>query len=180
MFNYSEKEWTCAGIGNKIWKKDMLTQSWKPEWTMEQKQNAKYPLIVYDSGSPYYTKWEANAIDPNTGLTGYWTNPDINNPVNPTASETYDPANKGTADDERGLTKYLEKADYLRLKTLSLGYNLPRNFANKIGLQSGKIYVSGTNIWTLTGYSGFDPETDDDSEFLPSVKMFSIGANLTF
>ncbi|MDD4190236.1 MAG: SusC/RagA family TonB-linked outer membrane protein [Mangrovibacterium sp.] len=180
MYNYSEKEWTIFGIGNKIFKRDMLTQSWKPEWTDEQKQHAKYPLIVYESGSPYYTKWDANAIDPNTGREGYWVNPDINNPVSPQASEKYEPANRGTADSEEGLTKYLEKADYLRLKTLSFGYNLPRSFAKKIGLQSGKIFVSGTNIWTLTGYSGFDPETDDDSEFLPSVKMFSIGANLTF
>ncbi|HBL73614.1 MAG TPA: hypothetical protein DD458_00160 [Prolixibacteraceae bacterium] len=180
MFNYSEKEWTIFGIGNKIYKKALLDQSWRPGWTDEQKQNAKYPMIMYESASPYYTQWNSSAIDPNTGLKGYWTNPDINNPVKPTATERYDRANGGTKGQGEGLSKYLEKADYLRLKSVSLGYNLNKQVAGKVGFKAAKIYVSGTNLWTLSGYSGFDPETDDDSEFLPSVKTFSIGANLTF
>ncbi len=180
MFNYSEKEWTIFGIGNKLYKREMLDKSWKPDWTDEQKKKAKYPLIAYESASPYYTAWNTGATDPETGLSGYWTNPDIDNPVDPDASARYDRSNGGTKNRGEGLSKYLEKADYLRLKSLSLGYNLTPAMANKVGLKAAKIYVSGTNVWTLTGYSGFDPETDDDSEYLPSVKMFSIGVNLTF
>lgn len=180
MFNYSEKEWTIFGIGNKLYRKALLEESWRPEWTDEQKQSAKYPMIMYESASPYYTQWNSSALDPNTGLKGYWTNPDINNPVKPTVTERYDRSNGGTRNQGEGLSKYLEKADYLRLKSVSLAYNVDKEIADRIGLKAARIYVSGTNIWTWTGYSGFDPETDDDSEFLPSVKMFSIGANLTF
>lgn len=179
MFNYSEKEMTTGGTPNKLFKKDMLYESWKLDWTDEQKQNAEIPMIngYY---APWFQAWSSSAIDPNTGLAGWWVNPDMDNPVDLNAKDRYDRENRGESGKRDALSKWLEKGDYLRLKSVRLGYNLQRNFARKLGLQAANVYISGTNLWTLTQYSGWDPEIDDNSELLPSVKMFSIGAKLTF
>ena len=57
-------------------------------------------------------------------------------------------------------TRYLQDASYIRLKNLQLGYTIPRNVINKIGLQNCRIYVSGENLWTGTNLNRtFDPET---------------------
>jgi len=179
MFNYSEKESTVAGTPNKLYKKDMLYKSWKADGTDEEKQNAKYPMVA-TYYSPWQTVWSSSAIDPNTGRAGWWLNADLNNPTDTSAKDRYDRENRGDAGSREGLTKYLEKGDYLRLKSVKLAYNLDTRFARKLGLQAANIYVSATNLWTLTQYKGWDPEVDDDSELLPSVKMYSIGAKFTF
>ena len=56
-------------------------------------------------------------------------------------------------------TRFLERGDYLRLRTLTLDYNLPKKFldASKTGIDSFRIFATGQNIWTLTDYNG-DPE----------------------
>ena len=86
--------------------------------------------------------------------------------------------------------RFLEDASYLRLKNLSLGYSLPRNIANKAGLASARIYVSGQNLLTFTEYSGFDPEvstftlsnTAPGTDFLtfPQARTMIVGLNLGF
>ncbi|NEW85544.1 MAG: hypothetical protein GZ094_24710, partial [Mariniphaga sp.] len=114
------------------------------------------------------------AIDPNTGFKGWWKNPDINNLVAPTAKETYD------KNGSRSLTKYLQKGDYLRLKTLTLAYNFPKKIANKLSMENLKVYISSSNVWTLTDFTGFDPETASNPSILPSVKTFSAGLTVTF
>nr|WP_299344166.1 TonB-dependent receptor [Allomuricauda sp.] len=56
-------------------------------------------------------------------------------------------------------TRFLEKGDFIRLRTLTLDYNLPRKFLDKTktGIDSFRFFVTGQNIWTLTEYEG-DPE----------------------
>jgi TonB-linked SusC/RagA family outer membrane protein len=54
--------------------------------------------------------------------------------------------------------RLLEDASYLRLKNVSLGYNLPNSIINKINFRQIKIYASATNLWTYTKYTGSDPE----------------------
>jgi TonB-linked SusC/RagA family outer membrane protein len=55
-------------------------------------------------------------------------------------------------------SRYLESGSYLRLQSLNFAYSLPRSLAAKIGLRSLKVYVSGMNLFTITKYSGYDPE----------------------
>ncbi len=54
-------------------------------------------------------------------------------------------------------TRFLEKGDFLRLRTLTLAYDVPRKFFEKTGLTNVRIYGTGQNLWTLTDYNG-DPE----------------------
>jgi hypothetical protein len=55
-------------------------------------------------------------------------------------------------------SRYLEDGSYLRLRNITLSYNLPSIFLQDIKLSSVRIFVSGDNLWTLTNYSGRDPE----------------------
>ncbi|MCZ4222446.1 SusC/RagA family TonB-linked outer membrane protein [Pedobacter rhodius] len=81
-------------------------------------------------------------------------------------------------------TRYLENGSYLRLRNVTLGYNVPANFAKKLYLQNARIFVSGDNLWTLTRFSGTDPEVDlasgDSSIKYPTSRKFMFGINISF
>ena len=53
---------------------------------------------------------------------------------------------------------YVEDGSYLRLKNLTVGYTLPTHISRKIGLSHLRVYVTAENLFTCTGYSGYDPE----------------------
>ena len=53
---------------------------------------------------------------------------------------------------------YLESGDYTRVKLIQLGYSLPANVINKIGATRVRFYITAENLFTLTGYTGYDPE----------------------
>ncbi len=55
-------------------------------------------------------------------------------------------------------TNYLEDGSYLRLKTVSLGYTLPKKWVAKLGLSNVRVTFTAQNLWTLTNYQGQDPE----------------------
>ena len=54
----------------------------------------------------------------------------------------------------------IEDGSYLRFKTISLSYNLPKGFLSLNWIRSAKIYIAGENLITITNYTGFDPEVD--------------------
>ena len=65
---------------------------------------------------------------------------------------------------DRPSTWYLENASFFRLKDIQLGYSFPGNVNKSIGLSGTRIYVSATNLFTITGYTGRDPEAPTVSE----------------
>jgi TonB-linked SusC/RagA family outer membrane protein len=83
--------------------------------------------------------------------------------------------------------RLLEDASYLRLKNVSLGYNLPNSIINKINFRQIRIYASATNLWTYTKYTGSDPEVSTldgstaaqgiDFFTLPQVRTIALGIN---
>ena len=80
---------------------------------------------------------------------------------------------------------YLEDGDYLRLKVVSLGYSLPNDLVSKIKLTKFRLYVTGENLFTLTKYTGYDPEIGGnvlgiDKGFYPQAKSFIVGVNVQF
>ncbi|EHO67016.1 SusC/RagA family TonB-linked outer membrane protein [Segatella maculosa] len=84
----------------------------------------------------------------------------------------------------------IEDASFLRLSTLTLGYTLPKELTRRVGINSLRLYCTGYNLFTLTGYSGFDPESDTvkktaltpgvDYSAYPKSRSFVIGLNLNF
>lgn len=73
---------------------------------------------------------------------------------------------------------------YLRLKNLSIGYNLPKALISKAGIQQLRIYMAGTNLFTLSTLHkyGVDPEVPEGSPayYYPQQRTISIGLNLSF
>ncbi len=90
----------------------------------------------------------------------------------------------------RDSDRFVEDADYIRLKTLTIGYNFPAEHLEGAGVSNLKVYFSGYNLWTATGYSWYDPEvnTFDGSntalgtDFLsyPQPRQYTFGINVTF
>lgn len=73
--------------------------------------------------------------------------------------------------------RFIEDADYLRLQNLQIGYTVPKKWLDKTqALQSFRLYFSGINLFTISKYSGVDPENDA----YPSTRQFLIGLNASF
>jgi hypothetical protein len=113
---------------------------------------------------------------------GRWTE------SNPTASYPRLTTND-TNNNSRASDFYVEDASFVRLKNLQLGYTLPQSISSKALVRSLRVYVAFDNLWTLTGYTGFDPEigtsgwlldTGIDKGFYPLSKTAGVGLNLTF
>ncbi|MDC1719449.1 TonB-dependent receptor [Phocaeicola vulgatus] len=73
---------------------------------------------------------------------------------------------------------------YLRLKNLSIGYELPKGLVSKAGIQQLRIYIAGTNLFTLSSLHkyGVDPEVPEGSPayYYPQQRTLSVGLNLSF
>ncbi|MEM9527977.1 MAG: SusC/RagA family TonB-linked outer membrane protein, partial [Bacteroidota bacterium] len=67
----------------------------------------------------------------------------------------------GNADNGRS-SRYLSSGDFVRLKTLTLGYELPSSFVDGIGFSRLRVYVTGQNLALFTDYEGWDPEVAAD------------------
>ena len=80
-------------------------------------------------------------------------------------------------------TRFLIDADYLRLKNLTLGYNLPQTFTQRAGISNLKLYAQAENLLTFFGEEGIDPEqTVGGSTYFryPAMKTVSFGVELSF
>lgn len=80
-------------------------------------------------------------------------------------------------------TYFLHNADYLRLRTIELGYSLPESIVRKFYGRALRVYVSGFNLLTFTGLKDFDPEsvyTGAFSQTYPLQKVINFGVNLNF
>ena len=83
----------------------------------------------------------------------------------------------------------IEDGSFLRLNNLTLGYSLPKDLIARAKLQQLRLYVTANNLYTLTGYSGYDPEVNTrrntpltpgvDYAAYPRSKAFLVGLNLT-
>jgi hypothetical protein len=74
-------------------------------------------------------------------------------------------------------SRFVEDADFLRLKNLQIGYTIPSSFLVKTGaIDHVRIYMSATNLLTLTKWEGIDPEND----FNPPTRQIMFGLNASF
>lgn len=60
-------------------------------------------------------------------------------------------------------SRWIQDGSYLRIKSVTLGYNIPKAFISKYKLQNVRIYASALNLFTITGYKGYDPEVNTPS-----------------
>ncbi|MBQ8308099.1 MAG: hypothetical protein IJX56_04800, partial [Alistipes sp.] len=86
-------------------------------------------------------------------------------------------------------SRVVEDGSFLRLRNVSLGYTLPSKVTRKMRISSMRFHISADNIWTLTNYSGPDPEVSTRNSVLtpgfdwsayPRSMGFSAGLDITF
>ena len=119
---------------------------------------------------------------------GRWTGPGTSNTI-PRVSATNPNRNYRTSD------LFVEKGDFLRLKNVSLGYTLPKTVTDVLHLSQTRVYVTGQNLFTLTKYSGLNPELgygdsnraagqypqqNVDYAQYPQARTFTVGATVSF
>ena len=97
------------------------------------------------------------------------------------------------------LSTFVEDASFLRLNTLTIGYTFPKAWTKKISMQRARVYATAGNLFTITGYSGIDPEVNADPNksttaantgnypllgmdygTYPRARTFTFGVNITF
>lgn len=89
-------------------------------------------------------------------------------------------------------TKYLQNAAYIRLKDVSLGYNIPKNWLSKLKMEQARVYLSGMNLWESTGLPPFmTPDivdqitenslmSENSGKQYAFMRSYSFGINVTF
>lgn len=81
-----------------------------------------------------------------------------------------------TSNDTQYNSYWLRKANYLKIQNVQIGYTVPKKILESARIQYLRLYLSGQNLATLTGYDGFDPE----GSWYPLSRTFSFGFNLQF
>ena len=90
---------------------------------------------------------------------------------------------------QRPSSFYVENGNFLRMRNLQLGWNLPAEWTNRAKMKEVKVYLTGNNLFTVTNYRGFDPDigtsgwildTGIDKGFYPNNRSFGAGLNVTF
>lgn len=119
---------------------------------------------------------------------GRWTGEGTSNSI-PRLSITNGISNYRTSD------LFIEKGDYLRLKNITLGYTLPKALTEAVRMTQARIYVTGQNVFTITKYSGMNPELgiidgnrnggqyrqiNVDYAQYPQARTWTIGATISF
>lgn len=119
-------------------------------------------------------------------LNQYATYADRWTPENP---ESNIPVASNSSSNKVFSSRIIEDGSFLRLKNLSLGYSLPTRVIKKWNMSKARVYVAGQNLWTLTGYSGYDPEVSIRNSALtpgldfsayPRAYSVSFGINVGF
>jgi TonB-linked SusC/RagA family outer membrane protein len=87
-------------------------------------------------------------------------------------------------------SRWIQDGSYFRIKSVSFGYNIPRNVLNRLKIDNARVYVAGTNLLTLTDYKGYDPEVNatyagnlnlgHDFYTPPLAKTISVGVTVGF
>jgi TonB-linked SusC/RagA family outer membrane protein len=179
-------------------------------WIIERPDGSRIPATesstddrqVLGNGIPkYYASWNNSFRYKNFDLSinmrgafGYqilnfsrmfYENPTIGyNTLNSAYNKVYGKA--VLSDVQRFVSYYVEDGDYWKIDNATLGYTF--NLANKNVFKNLRIYASGINLLTITGYKGIDPEVkqtgldpgNDERDKYPTTRTFTFGVNVTF
>jgi TonB-linked SusC/RagA family outer membrane protein len=156
-------------------------------------------LIQGSQGNDVFNQGRIRLENPyegtSTRLLDRWTvdNQDTDVPafIDAVTRETAALTNKVALGNDAGrLQRYVEDGSYVRLKNVTLGYSIPLSVINRIGASKLRAYVSGTNLFTSTKYTGYDPEVSSynssdgqlgiDFGNYPTSKTITFGIDVTF
>lgn len=119
------------------------------------------------------------------GYTSAVQNAMINAGVNPYELENRNgtiPNPLGSPTNTENSTRFIEDGSYLRLKNLQIGYTFPLKWTQKFHCSRLRLYATASNLFTITGYKGYDPEVGSGVDYgnYPQSRTFTFGLNATF
>nr|WP_315222417.1 TonB-dependent receptor [uncultured Flavobacterium sp.] len=115
-----------------------------------------------------------------TEILGRWQS--VDNPGDGWTPRLYASTNNTTNLNGSATSRFVEKADFISLDNISLGYSLPRMLLDKIGVDSFRIFAQAQNIWLISDYKGINPEMETagvDINGTPRSKVVSMGINVS-
>ena len=145
--------------------------TWGLTNTFEYKNFSLFTFIYGKEGvlkaNPYL---ERNYLIPRE----HWT------PENPSAKYwSYDSNATRYVGSRGNYPSVYENADFIRVKEITLGYDLPTSFKQSLKLAQAKIYVTGKNLATITDWNALDPELDNQRA-IPLQREFLVGLDISF
>ena len=191
-FRYKDFDLTIfvnGSVGNKVYnyirmKLDAMKSVWQNQSSTVL---GRSHITAIDPNKDYSNGYKGH----NANVVYHWyddiDNVQVTNPTSIPAAHLNDP-NENTRVSDR----YIENGSYLRVKNITLGYTFPKQWIKHIGLENLRLSCNIQNLWTITGYKGYDPEigasTSDmngyvyglDNGRYPSPTVYSFGLNVTF
>ena len=191
-FRYKDFDLTIfvnGSVGNKVYnyirmKLDAMKSVWQNQSSTVLNRSH---ITAIDPNKDYSNGYKGH----NANVVYHWyddiDNVQVTNPTSIPAAHLNDP-NENTRVSDR----YIENGSYLRVKNITLGYTFPKQWIKHIGLENLRLSCNIQNLWTITGYKGYDPEigasTSDmngyvyglDNGRYPSPTVYSFGLNVTF
>ena len=191
-FRYKDFDLTIfvnGSVGNKVYnyirmKLDAMKSVWQNQSSTVL---GRSHITAIDPNKDYSNGYKGH----NANVMYHWyddiDNVQVTNPTSIPAAHLNDP-NENTRVSDR----YIENGSYLRVKNITLGYTFPKQWIKHIGLENLRLSCNIQNLWTITGYKGYDPEigasTSDmngyvyglDNGRYPSPTVYSFGLNVTF
>ena len=175
-----------GSVGNKVLNYNMMGQGYNGLVHMSS--------TWYNQHTSIADRARLAAIDPSKTYTGSdsWQTDVTNVRVVNGDTKTPRPSISDPNDNDRLSDRYVEDGSYLRIKNITLGYTFPKRLLQKVNIDNIRLYVNIQNLYTLTKYSGYDPEvgasTQDstgltfgvDNGRYPSPMTCSFGMNITF
>ncbi|WP_201741405.1 SusC/RagA family TonB-linked outer membrane protein [Sinomicrobium soli] len=146
-------------------------------------------FFTYSYGSEIYATWRKTTDRIGLGNQGFRKEVALERWTGPGSSNKVPRAIHGYGHNLENSSRFLEDGSFIRLRTLTLGYNLPASLLDKIGVSRLRMYLQGDNLYLWTRYSGIDPEVSkdydarflaDDNMNLPQPRTISFGINATF
>lgn len=95
--------------------------------------------------------------------------------------------NDDTNGNNRASDRYIEDGSFIKCKTISLGYNVPQNLLKRLHFASLRVYANVSNAFTITKYTGMDPEIGSwnpttagvDGGYYPQSRIYTFGLNIS-
>ncbi|GAB3641470.1 TonB-dependent receptor [Spirosoma arcticum] len=131
--------------------------------------NGQFGNYIYNGGGKFQSANGDFYDNQTTDQLNRWRNPgDVTN-----IPQARLLSGNGTGESSR----YLSKGDFVRLRTITLGYSLPTTLVNRVKLTRVRLYVTGQNLLTFTNYNGWDPEVNSDAYVTGATGPINIGVD---
>ncbi len=163
-----------GSVGNDVFNLVKLNHSDPTAWGNKLKMVSDYAQI--------------GMIDPEGSLNDI-SNVFVTNPEN-AKTQRISVSGESQNDNNRISSRFIEDGSYIRLKTISLSYNLPKRWLKPLKLDWVQVYVNAQNLITITGYDGYDPELGSigqsvilqgiDNYRYPSPRIYNVGLKVNF